>query len=143
MILSGADVRQYVKHGGLKFTPVLAPDQFQQNGVDLIVESVESELLTTGGFTLGSTRETLEIPNDLCAFVMLRSTWARQGFIMAGTMIDAGFRGNITLEIAKFGSPGYVPVGQRFAHIIFAKLSTPSEPYSGKYQDQTGITHAK
>lgn len=143
MILSGSDVRQYIKFGGLKFTPELEPDQFQQNGIDLVVDKVELELLAAGGFTLGSTRETLEMPNDIMAFVMLRSSWARQGFIMAATVIDAGFHGNITLEIAKFGAPGYVPVGQRFAHIIFAKLSTPSEPYSGKYQGQTGITHAK
>jgi dCTP deaminase len=143
LILSGNDVRQYIKHGGLKFEPELLPDQFQQNGIDMIVESVESILLASGGFTLGTTREVVTMPNDLCAFVQLRSTWARKGFIMPGTMIDAGFSGSITLEIAKFGAPGYVPVGARFAHVIFAKLSSPSDPYRGKYQGQQGITQAR
>lgn len=143
LILSGDAIMQYIKYGGLKFEPALEPDQFQQNGVDMIVESVEQDLLAHGGFTLGVTRETITMPNDLMAFVQMRSTWARKGFIVPPTVIDAGFHGTITLEIAKFGAPERVPVGQRFAHIIFAKMCTPSEPYNGKYQGQTGITHAK
>lgn len=143
MILSGDAVRQYIQWGGLKFTPALGPEQIQQNGVDLIVDAVHSELLVPGGFTLGVTRETITMPNDLMAFVQLRSTWARKGFIMAATVIDAGFHGTVTLEIAKFGEPGYVPVGQRFAHIIFARMTTPAEPYMGKYQNQSGITGAR
>lgn len=143
MILSGADLRQYIKHGGLTFTPELHDDQFQQNGIDMIVSSVETELVTPGGFTLGVTREVVKMPNDLMAFVHLRSTWARQGWLIPPTIIDAGFEGDITLEITKVGGPGYVPVGQRFAHVVFAKLSTPSEPYNGKYQGQRGITRAR
>lgn len=143
MILSGADVRQYILHGGLKFEPELLPDQFQQNGIDMIVQDVECQRLMAGDFTLGVTREAITMPNDLMAFVQLRSTWARRGFMIPPTVIDAGFRGSITLEIAKFGATEYVPVGQRFAHVIFAKLSTPSAPYAGKYQNQTGITPAR
>lgn len=143
MILSGADVKQYILHGGLKLDPPLQEDQFQQNGVDMIIASAQVSLISSGDFTLGVTRETITMPNDLCAFVQLRSTWARLGFMMPGTMIDAGFSGSITLEIAKFGGAAYVPLGERFAHIIFAKLSTPSAPYSGKYQNQTGITPAR
>jgi dCTP deaminase len=142
MILSGADVRQYLKHGGLSFTPELREDQFQQNGVDLILESVGRELLPAGAFTLGTTAEYIKMPNDLMAFVQLRSTWARQGIMLPPTVVDAGFEGNITLEIAVFTSQR-LPVSQRFAHLIFAKLCSPSEPYRGKYQGQTGITHGR
>jgi dCTP deaminase len=143
VILSGADVKQYIKFGGLKFEPSLDENQFQQNGVDLILEEVDSLTLSAGGFTLGRTRETVYMPNDLMAFVQLRSTWAREGFMLPPTVIDAGFHGTITLEIAKFGPYAVVPVRQRFAHIIFAKLSTPSEPYAGKYQGQHCITKAR
>lgn len=143
MILSGDDVRQYIKYGGLKFEPALHEDQYQQNGIDMILEAVETLVIASGDFVLGKTREVVTMPNDLCAFVHLRSTWARHGYIIPPTMIDAGFRGSITLEIAKFGKFSNLPVGERFAHIIFAKLSTPSAPYNGKYQDQSGITHAR
>ena len=144
MILSGADVRQYIKYGGLSFEPALSEDQFQQNGIDMVLESTELDRLGSGDFTLGVTREKVTMPNDLCAFVQLRSTWARKGYMLPPTMIDAGFSGQITLEIVRFGKfLGALPVGERFAHIIFAKLSTPSEPYRGKYQNQTGITGAR
>lgn len=143
MILSGADVRQYIKYGGLKFEPELQPDQFQRNGIDMILSEVEQDMLGAGDFVLGSTRESVTMPNDLMAFVQLRSTWARRGYMLPPTVIDAGFEGTVTLELAKFGDLERLPVGERFAHIIFAKLSTPSEPYNGKYQRQSGITHAK
>jgi dCTP deaminase len=155
MILSGADVRQYITHGGLRFNPDLQVEQFQQNGVDLILEEVSDKFLNSGEFTIGRTREFLSMPNDLMAFVQLRSTWARRGFMLPPTVVDAGFRGTITLEIARFGRIGEAqgfggvarrqlecPVGQRFAHLIFARLSSPSEPYSGKYQGQREITEA-
>jgi dCTP deaminase len=143
MILSGADIRQYIKFGNLKFIPELQEDQFQQNGIDLILEEVDRVGIGYAGFSLGSTRERVEMPNDLMAFVQLRSTFARLGFILPPTVIDAGFHGTITLEIGKFGEYTMLPLGVRFAHLIFAKLTSPTEPYRGKYQGQCGITTAK
>jgi dCTP deaminase len=148
MILSGADIHQYMRYGGLEFWPELGPEQFQQNGVDLILESVKSlrigpqEWPSYPMYTLGVTREAVTMPNDLMAFVQLRSTWARRGIILPPTVVDAGFRGQITLEIAAFCAID-LPVGERFAHLIFAKLASPSEPYAGRYQGQTGITGAR
>lgn len=142
MILSGADVRQYLGHGGLSFEPELHEDQFQQNGVDLILDRVEQKQLNAGEFTLGTTAEYITMPNDLMAFVQLRSTWARRGILLPPTVVDAGFKGNITLEIAVFRQQK-LPIHERFAHLIFAKLCSPSEPYGGKYQGQRGITYAK
>jgi dCTP deaminase len=141
MILSGIDVKQYISYGGLKFSPPLSEEQFQQNGVDLILDDAQKKNLSSGEFTLGTTREFIEMPNDVMAFVQLRSTWARKGFMLPPTVVDAGFHGTITLEIVSF-SQNHVPIGERFAHLIFAKLTSPSEPYRGKYQGQMGITNA-
>jgi len=59
------------------------------------------------------------------------------------TFIDAGFVGDITLEIIWFAALNTsLPVGKRFVHLSFEQLCTPSEPYAGKYQDQRGITEA-
>ena len=143
MILSGVDVRQYIKHGGLDFSPGLTGDQFQQNGIDLVLDSVGVNSGCHGLFALGCTRETITMPNDLMAFVQLRSTWARRGFLLPPTVIDAGFSGQITLEIVSYIEPHIIPVGERFVHLIFAKLTSPAEPYRGKYQGQIGITEAK
>lgn len=143
MFLSGADIRQYIKFGGLKFDPVLNDDQFQQNGVDLIL--YDFNVIRSGvdvKFALGVSLEYVTMPNDLMAFVELRSTWGRSVMSMPPTVIDAGFRGQITLEIWDWQDVD-IPVGQRFAHIVFGKLASPSDPYAGKYQGQLGITGPK
>ncbi len=141
MILSGNDVKTYIKLGKLVFNPVLTFDQFQQNGIDMILANAKITLLDKGDFTLGVTREYIYMPDDLMAFVQLRSSWARKGLFIPPTVIDAGFQGTITLEIACF-SLQQLPIGQRFAHIIFAKLTNPTEPYNGKYQNQVNITES-
>lgn len=138
MILSGRDLSWYIDQGKLKITPTV-PQQFQQNGFDSILDQATR---ISGNFYLACTREVFELPNDLMAFVGIRSTWARLGFSVPLTIVDAGFRGNLTLEILNFGIHT-IPVGERFAHLIFAKLTSPSEPYRGKYDQQTGITEAK
>ena len=88
-----------------------------------------------------STHEYLEMPNDIAGFVELRSTWARHGLSMPPTIIDAGFRGTITLEVVN-NAPYSILLRpkQRFAHIIFEKLdSKTGSRYSGFYSGQRGI----
>src|ERR1700676_2822234 len=100
MILSGVNVQEYMKYGGLSFDPPLSPIQLQNNGVDLILHEVE--LVRKGvdiSFYLGRTKEFVVMPNDLMGDVALRSTLARGRIMMPNTKIDAGFRGTITLEI--------------------------------------------
>ena len=75
------------------------------------------------------------------AFVELRSTWARQGLLIPPTVVDAGFIGQLTLEVVAMRDIP-TPYGQRFAHLIFAQLLRPTSPYCGKYQGQSGITPA-
>jgi deoxycytidine triphosphate deaminase len=139
MILSGRDLKMYIDIGKLKIAP-LTDDQFQQNGIDLVLQSVQ---YMRNPFWLGCTAETLELPDDLMAFVELRSSWARRGFFLPPTIVDAGFKGNLTLEMLTFMHEPEVAVGKRFAHLIFAKTSSPCEPYTGMYTGQTGITKSK
>jgi len=140
MILSGRDLQWYLESDLLGIDPI-TPEQFQQNGIDFIIEDLEHK---NDKFYLGVTRETIQMPNDLMAFVEVRSSWAREGFILPPTIIDAGFKGSITLEILHFGlGNAFDILGKRFAHIIFARLTNPTIPYNGKYQHQQGITESK
>jgi dCTP deaminase len=139
MILSGRDLKWYIETEKLKIDPVGA-GQFQQNGIDLILDEVKPMV---GIFSLGCTREVLELPDDLMAFVELRSSWARKGFFLPPTIVDAGFKGNLTLEMLSFMVPPQEAIGERFAHLIFAKTTSPCEPYRGMYTDQRGITESK
>lgn len=139
MILSGRDLRWYIETSKLAITPVSA-EQFQQNGVDLVLAQLTHQ---SGMFYLGCTQETLSLPDDLMAFVEIRSSWARRGYFLPPTIVDAGFQGNLTLEVLKAGTDDNEVVGKRFAHLIFAKTTGPCEPYRGKYQGQMGITEAR
>src|SRR5579864_8330594 len=108
MILTGRDIQWYIQQGKLKVYPVL-PEQFQQNGLDLVLRQYERHNIsrvshTVGGFYLGETAETIEMPDDLMAFVEIRSTWARTGYFLPPTIVDAGFKGTLTLEMLVFAS---------------------------------------
>src|ERR1035437_7882389 len=140
MILSGHDIRWYIEKKKLVIDGV-TDSQFQQNGVDLCLRHIERSPndFSKGEFYLGVHAERIKMPDDLMAFVELRSTWARRGLMIPPTIIDAGFEGDITLEVVSFCSQK-VPYFQRFAHVVFAKLTNPAEPYRGKYQGQVGIT---
>jgi len=93
---------------------------------------------------LATTIEWVELPHDLIGFVNLRSTFARLSLYIPPTVIDAGFKGQVTIEIIGGSLPVRVYPGQRFLHVIFARTSSPVyRPYSGKYQGQRGVTPSK
>ncbi|MDE1871485.1 MAG: dCTP deaminase [Candidatus Micrarchaeota archaeon] len=89
-----------------------------------------------------STIEHVALPDDLVGVVELRSTWARHGFSMPPTIIDAGFNGNVTLEVIN-NAPYKIALkpNTRFAHIVFIKASNAVESsYSkGSYSGQMGV----
>ena len=71
-------------------------------GREFYLKEKVHKILEPGEFILGSTLEHVEIPNDLVAVVDGKSSLGRLGItahVTAG-YIDAGFKGNITLEIA-------------------------------------------
>jgi dCTP deaminase len=107
--------------------------KLEKKVTEIILDPKEQVLLTT--------YEQMEVPDDLMGFVELRSTWARHGLSMPPTIIDAGFVGNITLEVIN-NSPYKIKLRpmQRFAHIIFAKTSSRvNNVYSGQYKGQKGV----
>ncbi|WP_309492854.1 dCTP deaminase [Candidatus Hecatella orcuttiae] len=167
MILSDFDLLNYIRERRLVIRP-FKKDTLRENGVDLHLGDTiarlrpSSRILDTRGtpgiegfysvekakaFTiqpnekvLVSTLEHVEIPSDLMGFVELRSTFARCGILLPPTILDGGFKGNITIEILGSAFPVRLYSGDRFAHVVFAKLTSPlGRPYDGKYQGQQGI----
>jgi len=90
---------------------------------------------------LFSTREFVKVPLDLMGFCGLRSTFARWGFLSPLTIIDAGFAGTLTIETFYGGETKIeIPVGTRFLHVVFSKLTSPVEKgYNGIYKYQKGV----
>ena len=173
MILSDWDIRVYLEKNLLVINP-LYEDTVRENGVDLrlgyrfcrfkggdelidtitmniskVLECVDVE--KTQGFivkqhehVLATTLEWVELPHDLVGLVNLRSSFARAGLYIPPTAIDAGFKGNVTIELIGGMHPVKIYPEQRFLHIVFLRTSSPVyRPYHGKYQGQVSVTPPK
>lgn len=90
---------------------------------------------------LATTLEQVCLPDTLVGLVNVRSTFARIGIYIPPTIIDAGFCGQVTIEIIGSAFPVKLYPGQRFLHVVFAQATSPvARPYNGKYQGQRGVT---
>jgi len=106
---------------------------------DLHKFSDSGEIIPAKTNILLVTKEEFLLPDDVMAFCCLRSTVARNGFISPITIVDAGFQGTLTIESWYGGNnPIKIYKGDRFLHIVFAKINSPvSKPYNGIYKGQT------
>ncbi|WP_307328551.1 dCTP deaminase [Evansella vedderi] len=102
-------------------------------------------ILPPHSFLLATTMETLELPNNLTAFVEGRSSIGRLGlFIQNAGWVDPGFKGQITLELFNANSlPIELTVGRRICQLVFAEVNEEAEPYKGKYLYQYGATNSR
>jgi dCTP deaminase len=97
-------------------------------------------------FVLATTQECVDIPDGVAAFVSGRSSIGRLGLqVQNAGFIDAGFCGQITLELANQTQfPIVLIPGVRICQIVFVRQDRRSRnPYSGKYQGQIGATPSR
>ncbi|HIE15268.1 TPA: dCTP deaminase [Candidatus Bathyarchaeota archaeon] len=168
-MLSDRKILELISSGKLIIDP-LRDDTIQQNGVDLRIgweigfQMDKSEIIDLADqnverfFTIEKikkdgiliepktsfllhTEEYISLPSNIAALCELRSTLARFGFIAPPTVIDAGFKGQLTIEVFWGGSsPVRIYPGIRFLHVIFFEIPDGVMfPYSGSYQNQRGI----
>jgi dCTP deaminase len=116
------------------------------------VEGEEPFILHPGEFVLGVVAERLALPDDIVAALDGKSSLGRLGLVVHQTagIIDAGFDGHITLELANMANlPITVYAGMRIAQLSFLTLTTPAEhPYGSgklgsKYQGQAEPTPSR
>ena len=94
--------------------------------------------LRKGMFSLASTVEEFNMPNDLIGMVHDKSSWARRGLSLFNTVIEPGWRGFLTLELTQHADALLeIKMNDPIAQIVFIRLEEPTESvYTGKYQDQ-------
>ena len=104
-------------------------------------------VLHPGQFALGSTLESITVPEDIMARVEGKSSLARYGLLIHSTagFVDPGWSGQLTLEFSNVGILGITLYpGMKIGHISFTELTSPADnPYGSavlgsKYQGQTG-----
>jgi dCTP deaminase len=172
MILSAIDLQREIKRRTLTIEP-FSEDTIRENGIDLrfsceimrlsqqnltpldiqspkyddfYFKENNKEFLLIGKFEkiLVATLEKVTLPNNLMAFCQLRSTFARAGILIPPTVVDAGFSGNLTIQLSGGSFPVKIPVKTRFLHLIFAELKTPlTKGYDGKYKNRKGVAPPK
>jgi len=169
MILSDVDLKRYLDAGRLQISP-LNEESIRENGLDLrfgrefavmkngveqpfdirgandvgqyfeVSSEVSDFVIPSHSRCLAHTLETVKLPKDLMGFCELRSSYARLGFSIPPTIIDAGFEGQLTIELIGSAFPVKVYPHDRFLHLVFGELTCPTvKPYTGKYQSQTGV----
>lgn len=164
MILADIDILNELLNKNLTISPI-SDDDIQPCSVDL---HLGKELLTIHGkkidiskgsyklkpneFILASTEEYVEIPKHLCGQVDGRSSVARMGVSVhqTGGYIDAGYCGNITLELYNCSDKEFeLSWGDSICQIIFHVLSSEcareygSYGLNSKYQHSQGVVRSR
>jgi dCTP deaminase len=102
-------------------------------------------LIPPNCFALAETVEYLEIPRDIIAICLGKSSYARCGIIVNVTPLEPEWRGKVTIEISNTTPlPAKIYAGEGIAQILFLRTEavcrTSYADKKGKYQDQKGLT---
>lgn len=163
-VLSDRTIHDLIDKGKLVVDPIDRESQIQPSSVDMTLSGdtiplnqqekpqtkQEEVTFQPGQAYLGSTREYISLPNSCCGMLKGRSSIGRLGVqIHTAGWVDAGFHGELTLEIVNFSSePQTFEAGTRICQLVLFPLdSTPIESYSekadAKYNDQEGATRSR
>ncbi len=122
-----------------------------------LTESVEIDeeypyILHPSEFVLGSTLESITLPDDIVARLEGKSSLGRIGLLIHSTAgyVDPGWTGHLTLELSNVARlPITLYFGMKIGQISFLKLTSPAENTYGspvlgsKYQGQTEPTASR
>ena len=105
-------------------------------------------LMPPGSFMLAKSVETIKVPRDIMVIAKDKSTYARVGATLLGGVLDPGWGGQITLEIANLsGLPLPIYANEGICQLLFLEMDQECDvsyaDKKGKYQWQKGITQAK
>ncbi|KPN21645.1 MULTISPECIES: dCTP deaminase [Arthrobacter] len=112
----------------------------------------EPFILHPGEFVLGSTYESVTLPDDVAARLEGKSSLGRLGLLTHSTagFIDPGFSGHVTLELSNMATlPIKLWPGSKIGQLCFFRLSSPAEyaygsgVYGNRYQGQRGPTASR
>jgi dCTP deaminase len=109
-------------------------------------EEIESDccIIPPNSFVLGESVERVEMPPDVLAICVGKSTYARCGIIVNVTPLEPAWVGKITIEISNTTPlPAVIYADEGIMQVIFLKGQRCEVNYAsknGKYQNQLGIT---
>lgn len=124
------------------------PKNFSDQSLqDIHTYDHESIAIPPNSFALAVSKEHFNIPANVLAICLGKSTYARAGLIVNVTPLEPAWCGHLTIELSNT-TPNHLLVyaGEGIAQLLFFENEPCLSSYvdrSGKYQGQEGITYAK
>lgn len=79
-------------------------------------------------FALTESIEVLEIPRDVTGLIVDKSTYRRCGIVMGATVLEAGWKGRVTLEISNSTPlPARIYAGEGLCQVLFFRTDGHNE----------------
>lgn len=125
---------QEVVDKGILIPAIGAECKVQQVGIDLTIQ--EGLVLQHGQSKNVLLNEIVNLPADVFATFIQRSTFNRKGVIILGSIYDPGYNGQIGCTVYNLsGEELYIEPGERIGQMVFYKAESASS-YNGKYQGE-------
>jgi dCTP deaminase len=129
-------------------TAIVDPKAFTNDlfiTIDTAVTGKDHIVIPPNSFALAETVETIDVPRDVLAVCVGKSTYARCGIIVNVTPLEPEWRGKVTIEISNTTPlPAKIYANEGIAQMIFLKAekacAVSYADKGGKYQDQAGLT---
>lgn len=101
-------------------------------------------IIPPNSFALAETVEVIDVPRDVLAICLGKSTYARCGIIVNVTPLEPEWRGKVTIEISNTTPlPAKIYANEGIAQMLFLQSDRTCEisyaDKNGKYQDQPGL----
>ena len=129
---SGVDLsidRLYI----MKSHSALYKDKKEMPEIEEVVS--DSYVIKPKEYYLFRTKEWVNMPKDLVAFIFPRSTIFRCGVSLRTAVVDPGYKGYLTVGIKNEGNHVFkLERHARVAQIVFAKVFGNASLYNGSYQ---------
>lgn len=91
--------------------------------------------LEPGEYILFETVERVNMPDDLMARILPRSSVFRAGCSLMNAVVDPGYEGTLTLGLRNLSRHVFrFERGARMAQIVFEEVAGKTKPYEGRYQ---------
>lgn len=86
-------------------------------------------------YVLAETLEKVNMPDNLMARILPRSSLFRCGCMLATAVVDPGYRGALTMGLKNVSHQGFtIERNARIAQIVFEEVEGSSRKYAGRYQ---------
>ena len=101
-------------------------------------------IIPPNSFVLARSVERMRMPRNVTGIVLCKSTYIRVGVLIPTTVLEAGWEGEITLEIGNVTPlPAQIYANEGIAQILFfegdEECETSYADRQGKYQAQQGV----